>query len=113
MGLIVNQGSGRVSVREGGDIVKIPVTSTVPILCPPQDRAFGECCLVLDLALTQIGEEQRCPQGNVLDRVRIIILFLIFTILTFSTLFHHQTECGTCICHHLPECKYLTEFPYK
>ena len=73
MGLIVNQGSGRVSVREGGDIVKIPVTSTVPILCPPQDRAFGECCLVIDLALTQIGEEQRCPQGNVLDRVRIIV----------------------------------------
>ena len=80
MGLIVNQGSGRVSVKEGGEVVTIPVTSTVPILCPPQDRAFGECCLVLDLALTQIGEEQRCPQGDVLDRVciSISVLYRVF-----------------------------------
>ena len=68
-GLLVNQGSGSVSVREGGGALNIPVTSSVPVLCPPQDRAFGECCLHLELALTPVEEEQRCPQGDVMDRV--------------------------------------------
>ena len=68
-GLDVNQGSGTVSVKEGGGVVSIPVRSTVPVLCPPQDRAFGECCLHLELALRELEEEQLCPQGNVMDRV--------------------------------------------
>lgn len=68
-GLDVNQGSGTVSVKEGGGVVSIPVRSSVPVLCPPQDRAFGECCLHLELALREVEEEQLCPQGNVMDRV--------------------------------------------
>ena len=72
VGLIVNkdQGSGSISVKEGGGVVHIPVSSSVPVLCSPQDRAFGECCIHLDLALSEIDSEQRCPQGNVMDRVR-------------------------------------------
>ena len=70
-GLDVNQGSGTVLVKEGGGTVSIPVRSTVPVLCPPQDRAFGECCLHLELALREVEEEQLCPQGNVMDRVSV------------------------------------------
>ena len=35
-----------------------------------QDRAFGECCIQLELAVNPIEEEQYCPAGNILDRVR-------------------------------------------
>ena len=73
-GLTVNLGSGTVSLKEGGGAVNIPVRSSVPILCPPQDRAFGECCLHLELALTEVEEEQLCPQGNVMDRVSAVSL---------------------------------------
>ena len=73
-GLVINQGSSSVTVKEGGGVVQVPVTSTVPILCPPQDRARGDCCLYLDLAISNIDQEQRCPEGNILDRVSIIAL---------------------------------------
>ena len=75
-GLVVNQGLRSVSVKEGGSVVNIPVTSTVPILCPPQDRARGDCCLYLDLALSEVDQEQRCPQGNVINRVSIFFVKL-------------------------------------
>ena len=67
-GLRINGGAGRVSVREGGAVVRVPVRSTVPVLCRPQDRA-ADCCLHLELAVMELGVEQRCPQGNVMDRV--------------------------------------------
>ena len=79
-GLDVNQGSGTVLVKEGGGTVSIPVRSTVPVLCPPQDRAFGECCLHLELALREVEEEQLCPQGNVMDRVSVGVHFNCFLV---------------------------------
>ena len=68
-GLLINGGAGRVSVREGGAVVRVPVRSTVPVLCRPQDRAAADCCLHLELAVMELDVEQRCPQGNVMDRV--------------------------------------------
>ena len=69
LGLVVTSGPGPLEVVEGGPPSLISITSTVPILCSPQDRAFGECCVHLELAMNEIDEEQHCPQGNPLDRV--------------------------------------------
>ena len=60
---------GALSVEEGGPPATITVSTTVPVLCPPQDRARSDCCLSLELALTEIDSEERCPAGNILDRV--------------------------------------------
>ena len=68
-GLVVTSGPGPLEVIEGGPPALISISSTIPVLCSPQDRAFGECCIHLELAINQIDEEQHCPQGNPLDRV--------------------------------------------
>jgi len=67
-GLVVTSGSGPLSVFEGGAPSLISITSTIPVLCSPQDRAFGECCIHLELAMNEIDEQQHCPQGNPIDR---------------------------------------------
>jgi len=67
-GLVVTSGPGPLEVIEGGPPALISISSTIPVLCSPQDRAFGECCIHLELAINQIDEEQHCPQGNPLDR---------------------------------------------
>jgi len=67
-GLVVTSGSGPLEVFEGGAPSLISITSTIPVLCSPQDRAFGECCIHLELAMNEIDEEQHCPQGNPIDR---------------------------------------------
>ena len=76
-GLEVMAGSGGVTVIEGGPPTLVGVRSTVPVLCPPQDRARGDCCLSLELALTDIGDSQRCAGGDILDRVRHSLLIFI------------------------------------
>ena len=69
-GLLVETGPGdSVTVEEGGPPATISLTTTVPVLCPPQDRGRAECCLSLELALNEIDSEERCPAGNILDRV--------------------------------------------
>ena len=69
-GLLVETGPpGPLTVEEGGPPAIITVTTTVPVLCPPQDRARSDCCLSLELALNEIDSEERCPAGNILDRV--------------------------------------------
>ena len=67
-GLVVS-GSGLVVVEEGGPPTSISLTSTLPVLCPPQDRVRGDCCVSLELSLTQLQGQERCPEGNILDRV--------------------------------------------
>jgi hypothetical protein len=71
-GLVVTSGSGPLEVLEGGAPSLISITSTIPVLCSPQDRAFGECCIHLELAMNEIDEEQHCPQGNPIDRVNFL-----------------------------------------
>ena len=61
--------SEAVSVEEGGPPTSLSLTSTIPVLCPPQDRVRGDCCLSLELSLNEIEEEARCPEGNILNRV--------------------------------------------
>ena len=68
-GLLLETGPGPLTVEEGGPPAIVTVTTTVPVLCPPQDRARSDCCLSLELALTEIDSEERCPAGNILDRV--------------------------------------------
>ena len=57
------------TAKEGGGPSLISLVSTVPVLCAPQDRAFGECCVHLELAMTALDQPQRCPAGNIVDRV--------------------------------------------
>jgi len=58
-----------VTLVEGGQVATLVLTATVPVLCSPQDRALGSCCVHLHLALGVAGQEQRCPWGGVLHRV--------------------------------------------
>ena len=58
-----------IKVEEGGAPVDLLLTSTVPVLCSPQDRAFGECCIHLEIAMNDINDKQYCPSGAELDRV--------------------------------------------
>ena len=77
-----------VTLVEGGQVATLVLTATVPVLCSPQvlescffgnlfdnsffqDRALGSCCVHLHLALGVAGQEQRCPWGGLLHRVRI------------------------------------------
>ena len=68
-GLLVETGPGPLTVEEGGPPTLVSLTPTVPVLCPPQDRARQDCCLSLELGLAEIDSEERCPAGNILDRV--------------------------------------------
>ena len=56
-------------VEEGGAGAEVLLTATVPVLCSPQDRAFGECCVHLRLAVNEIDNKQFCPWGDQLHRV--------------------------------------------
>jgi hypothetical protein len=56
-------------VEEGGPAANLTLTSTIPVLCAPQDRAFGECCIHLELAMDYKNGAQYCPAGNILNRV--------------------------------------------
>lgn len=67
-GLVVTTGQEPLEVVEGGPPSLVSITSTIPVLCSPQDRAFGECCIHLELAMNEIDEKQHCPQGNPIDR---------------------------------------------
>lgn len=66
-GLVVS--GGPLALVEGGPVQHLVVTSTVPVLCSPQDRALGHCCVELHLGLGTVGQEQYCPSGDVLHRV--------------------------------------------
>ena len=57
------------TITEGGPVAQLVVTATVPVLCSPQDRALGHCCLQLHLTLGAAGGEQHCPRGGLLHRV--------------------------------------------
>ena len=66
-GLVVT--GAPLTLEEGGPVAQLVVTATVPVLCSPQDRATGECCVHLQLGLGPAGGEQRCPWGEPLHRV--------------------------------------------
>ena len=91
-----------VTLVEGGQVATLVLTATVPVLCSPQvvescllgtcltffslqDRALGSCCVHLHLALGVAGQEQRCPWGGLLHRVRIRPLFIPTSKLDRST----------------------------
>lgn len=59
-----------VTLVEGGAVAHLVLTATVPVLCSPQDRALGDCCVQLHLGLGAAGGEERCPWGGLLHRVR-------------------------------------------
>jgi len=67
-GLVVLGPPGSLSVVEGGAPSLVSLTSTVPVLCTPQERAFGECCVKLELTLAVIEGHQYCPSGEQVDR---------------------------------------------
>ena len=61
--------SSRVRVEEGGPPAHLTLESSIPVLCSPQDRAFGECCIHLEVAMNELEEPATCPTGSQLDRV--------------------------------------------
>ena len=69
-GLVVSPVAGR-GVEEGGPPGLLALTATVPVLCSPQDRVTGDCCVTLELGLSELGQPGRCPTGGQLQRVSI------------------------------------------
>lgn len=67
-GLVILGPPGTLSVEEGGAPALVSLTSTVPVLCTPQERAFGDCCVKLELSLAVISGNQFCPSGEQVDR---------------------------------------------